>query len=90
MDDNLEPECPLTDLTNEELVDLLEEQYFTLGTTGSEVLDIVLDELEQGVYLNTHGISEERMMWVVASLARRLAPAWNIPAMDYYKQVKSK
>ena len=90
MDDNLEPECPLTDLTNEELVDLLEEQYFTLVTTGSEVLDIVLDELEQGVYLNTHGISEERMMWVVASLARRLAPAWNIPAMDYYKQVKSK
>jgi len=29
-------------------------------------------------------------MWVVASLARRLAPAWNIPAMDYYKQVKTK
>jgi hypothetical protein len=90
MDIHLEPESPLTDLTNEELVDLLEEQYFTLVTTGSEVLDIVLYELEQGVYLNTHGISEERMMWVVASLARRLAPAWNIPAMDYYKQVNSK
>jgi hypothetical protein len=44
----------------------------------------VLDELEQGVYLNVHGISEERMMWVVASLARRLAPAWNTPAMEYY------
>jgi hypothetical protein len=84
MDNNLEPESPLTDLTNEELVDLLEEQYFTLGTTGAEVLDIVLDELEQGVYLNVHGISEERMMWVVASLARRLAPAWNTPAMKYY------
>ena len=89
MDIHLEPESPLTDLTNEELVDLLDEQYFTLGTTGSEVLDIVLDELEQGVYLNTHGISEERMMWVVASLARRLAPAWNIPAMEYHKQVKA-
>lgn len=84
MDIHLEPESPLTDLTNEELVDLLEEQYFTLGTTGAEVLDIVLDELEQGVYLNVHGISEERMMWVVASLARRLAPAWNTPAMKYY------
>lgn len=90
MDDNLEPECPLTDFTNEELVDLLEEQYFTLGTTGSEVLEIVLDELEQGAYLKTHGLTDERMMWVVASLARRLAPAWNIPAMDYYKQVKTK
>ncbi len=90
MDIHLEPESPLTDLTNEELVDLLDEQYFTLGTTGSEVLEIVLDELEQGVYLNVHGISEERMMWVVASLARRLAPAWNTPAMEYYKQVKAK
>ena len=39
MDIHLEPESPLTDLTNEELVDLLEEQYFTLVTTGSEVLD---------------------------------------------------
>jgi len=84
MDNNLEPESPLTDLTNEELVELLDEQYFTLGTTGSEAIEIVLDELEQGVYLNVHGISEERMMWVVASLARRLAPAWNTPAMKYY------
>jgi hypothetical protein len=90
MDIHLEPESPLTDLTNEELVDLLDEQYFTLGTTGSEALEIVLGDLEAGEYLNTHGISDERMMWVVASLARRLAPAWNTPAMEYYKQVKAK
>jgi hypothetical protein len=37
-----------------------------------------------------HGLSDERMMWVMLTLARRLAPAWNTPAVDYYKQVNAK
>jgi hypothetical protein len=80
----------LTDLTNEELVELLEEQYFTLATTGSEALDAVLWDITQGLFLEMHGLSDERMMWVMLTLARRLAPAWNTPAMDYYKQVNAK
>ena len=90
MDIHLEPESPLTDLTNEELVDLLDEQYFTLGETGSDALDVVLYETAQGDFMESHGLTDERMMKALLTLARRLLPAWNVPAMDYHKQVKAK
>lgn len=90
MDLHLNPESPLTDLTNEELVDLLDEHYFTLATTGSEALDGILWDITQGVFSEYHGLTDERMMLVLLSLAKRLARAWNTPAMDYYKQVNAK
>jgi hypothetical protein len=80
----------LTDLNNEELVELLEEQYFTLGSTGSEALGAVLWDITQGLFLEMHGLTDERMMWVMLTLSRRLAPAWDTPAVDYYKQVNAK
>lgn len=88
MDIHLEPESPLTDLTDEELVDLLDEQYFTLGETGSDALDVVLYEIAQGDFMESHGLTDERMMKALLTLARRLLPAWSIPAMDYHKQAK--
>ena len=89
MDIHLEPESPLTDLTDEELVDLLDEQYFTLGETGSDALDVVLYEIAQGDFIKSHGLTDERMMKALLALARRLLPAWSIPAMEYHKQVKA-
>jgi hypothetical protein len=90
MELSMKPESPLTDLTHEELVDLLDEQYFVLASTASDALGAVLWDISQGSFLEHHGLSDERMMMALLTLAKRLAPAWYVPAMDYYKQVGSK
>lgn len=86
MDIHLNPESPLMDLTDEELVELLDEEYFTLATTGSQALDNILWDITQGVFLEYHGLSDERMMLALLKLAKRLTVAWHKPAMDYYKE----
>jgi neutral trehalase len=89
MELHLTPESPLTDLTDDELVELLEEHYFTLATTGSQALDAILWDITQGIFMDYHGLDDERMMRVFLRLAKYLCRAWNTTAIDYYKQVNS-
>jgi len=89
MDIHLEPESPLTHLTDEELVSLLTTHYFTLATTGAQAIGFVLWDVGRGAFSQYHGLDDERMMRVVLMLAKKLFPVWETPAMDYYKQGKA-
>lgn len=84
MELHLAPESPLTDLTDDELVGLLDEHYFTLATTGEEAVSNVAWDIAQGTFSEYHGLSDERMGLVLVMFTKRMSEAWNVPAMDFY------
>jgi hypothetical protein len=80
------PPDPMTDLTDEELIDLFEENYFTLASTGCDAVNALAWDIAQGNFMEAHGLSDERMGKLLVLFARRMSLAWNTPAMDYYAQ----
>lgn len=85
MELHLSPESPLTDLTPAELVDLLDENYYTLATTGEEAVNAVAWDIAQGVFTEYHGISDERMGYVLVLFAKRMSGRWHKRAMDTHR-----
>ena len=88
MELHLAPESPLTDLTTAELVDLLDDNYYTLATTGEEAVNNVAWDIAQGTFLDYHGLSDERMGIALVLFARRMSKCWKKTAIDYYKEGK--
>ena len=51
-----------------ELIKILEENYYTLATTGAEAVAIIFDEYARGMFdenIKTWGISSERFLQVI-------------------------
>jgi len=51
-----------------ELIGLLEENYYTLATTGAEAVAIIFDEYARGMFdenIKTWGISSDRFLQVI-------------------------
>jgi hypothetical protein len=71
----------LSDLTNEELVELFDENYYTLDATGGEALMTILYETVDGSF-SQHGLTDERMMSVLLDLAKQIhaKKLWEIVA----------
>lgn len=85
MELHLSPESPLTDLTTDELVDLCDEHYYTLATTGEQAVNNVAWDIAQGVFLEMHGITDDRMGIVLVKFAKRMSARWHTPAMDSHR-----
>lgn len=85
---SLAPDSPLTDLTNTELVDLLDEHYFVLATTGEEAVNNVAWDIAQGVFHEAHGLDDDRMGAVLVAFAKRMSPYWHTFAMNAYTEGK--
>lgn len=71
----------LSDLTNEELVELFDENYYTLDATGGEAILNILYETLDGDFLQ-HGLTNERMMTVLFALAKQIhsKKLWDVVA----------
>jgi hypothetical protein len=74
-----------------ELKELLEENYYTLATTGAEAMAIIFDEYSRGLFapnLEEWGISSERMLHIV----NEMFDEWldegkmDVRAMDWKKK----
>jgi hypothetical protein len=55
-------------IKKKELMNLLEENYYTLSTTGAEAMAIIFEEYSQGRFtenLSEWGISSERLLKVI-------------------------
>lgn len=85
MELHLSPESPLTDLTDTELVDLLDENYYTLTATGEEAVNNVAWDIAQGTFAEYHGLSDERMGLALVLFAKRMSKCWKTPAMEYHE-----
>ena len=71
----------MTDFTNEELVELFDENYYTLDATGSDAIVNSLHETLDGSFLQ-HGLTDERMMTVLFDLAKQIhsKALWDVVA----------
>lgn len=78
-------------IKKKELMELLEENYYTLATTGAEAMAVIFDDYSSGRFtenLAEWGISSERLLKVI----NEMFDAWledgkmDIQAMDYYKK----
>ena len=71
----------MTDFTNEELVELFDENYYTLDATGSDAIVNILQETLDGSFLQ-HGLTDERMMTVLFDLAKQIhsKALWDVVA----------
>lgn len=66
-----------------ELLDLVDEHYFTLATTGAEAFNGLVSDIVSGLWDN-HKVSQQRMFEVAVTFGRRLwdTGGWNTRAMD--------
>lgn len=71
----------LNHLSDSEILDLLEENYFTLATTGAQAVQIVAEEIADGAY-HQHDLSDERMTVILGKFAMRVLHSWDTHAMN--------
>jgi hypothetical protein len=78
-------------IKKKELMGLLEENYYTLATTGAEAMAVMLDDYSSGRFtenLVEWNISSSRLLQVI----NEMFDDWltegkmDIPAMKYYKK----
>ena len=67
--------------TNTEILDLIDEHYFTLASTGEEAVLALTDEMENGLW-EQHNIPAERMAVILAEFTEAMKPYWTTPAME--------
>ena len=67
--------------TNKEILDLIDEHYFTLATTGAEAVTALNDEVKEGLW-EQHNLPAERMTAIVAEFTEMMLPHWDTPAME--------
>ncbi len=71
----------MTDFTNEELVELFDENYYTLDATGNDAILNILYETLDGSF-SQHGLTNERMMTVLFDFAKQIhsKKLWDVVA----------
>lgn len=67
--------------TNKEILDLIDENYFTLGNTGREAVLALTDEMHNGLW-EQHSVPAERMADILAEFTEMMLPYWDTPAMQ--------
>lgn len=77
------------DWTDDEVLEILHENYYTLGTTGEQAVLAVLDDIIHDRFRDQHGMSDERMSLILVRFARDLKDLMDITAYDHYKATKT-
>jgi hypothetical protein len=67
--------------TNSEIIDIIDEHYFSLATTGEEAVWNLTHEMEDGSW-EQHNIPSERMATILAEFTEKMKPYWKTPAME--------
>ena len=72
----------MSDWTDEEVLEILHEQYYTLISTGEDAILALVDDIVNDRFSEHHGMSDERMGIVLVKFARSLADRMLTPAME--------
>lgn len=77
------------DWTDEEVLEVLDEHYYTLATTGEQAVLAVLDDIVHHRFHDAHLMEDERMGRILIKFARTLKDSMDTPAMEFYLARKS-
>jgi len=74
-----------------ELIKILEENYYTLSSTGAEAIAVIYDEYSQGLFtenLDEWGITAERLLQVINDMVDDWCKSGKMdtPAQEFYKR----
>lgn len=72
------------DWTDEEVLEVLDEHYYTLATTGEQAVLAVLDDIIHDRFHDAHLMEDERMGRILIKFARTLKDSMDTPAMEFY------
>jgi hypothetical protein len=72
------------DWTDEEIVEVLLEHYYTLLTTGEQAVLAVLSDITFDRFSEYHLVDDERMGLILVKFARELKECMDTPAIDFY------
>ena len=80
-------ESDFSSFSDEELLDIIDEHYYTLISTGLEALGNLLHDIESGVWLDVHGIQKDRIsrigsQWAIDMLNKG---QMHVTAIDWHK-----
>lgn len=73
-----------TDWTDDEVLEVLSEHYYTLSTTGEQAVVAVVYDIINNRFWECHGIDDERMWRILAMFARTVKDGMDISAMEFY------
>ena len=75
-------ETYLNNLTDQELLQLVDENYYSIGVTGAEALTALVNDTADGVWEKMHGVPAERMKRVIVLFIDLLTERndWNAEA----------
>lgn len=76
------------DWTDDEVLEVLNEHYYTLATTGEQAVLAVLDDIVHNGFI-AHLMEDERMGRILIKFARTLKDSMDTPAMEFYLARKS-
>ena len=73
--------------TDDEILEIIDENYYTLNATGLEALDSLLDDFNSGAWREIHKIDDERMAQVMTTFLNVLVAdgKLNVPAIQWHK-----
>jgi hypothetical protein len=73
--------------SDEEILEIIDEHYYTLATTGVDALGNLCDDINAGVWLSVHGIEEDRIGRIGAQWTQNLLSKgqMNVTAIDWHK-----
>ena len=68
-------------LNDTELLDLVEEHYYSIGATGTQAMNTLLSDISEGVW-ERHGVAEKRMHSIAVMFTKSLNErnAWEVMA----------
>jgi hypothetical protein len=77
-------------IKKKELIEILEENYYTLTTTGAEAVATIFDEYSRGSFepnLEEWGISSDRLLQVINSMVDDWCKTGKMdtPAVEFHK-----
>jgi hypothetical protein len=80
-------------IKKKELISILEENYYTLETTGAQAVANIFDEYSRGSFepnLEEWGISADRLLQVINSMVDDWCKAGKMdtPAMEFHKATR--
>jgi hypothetical protein len=68
-------------LNDTELLDLVDEHYYSIGATGTQAMETLLADISEGVW-ERHGVPEKRMHSIAVMFTKALNErnAWSVMA----------
>ena len=74
------------DASTEELVELMDENYYTLASTGQDAFSAFMDDVVRGAFTEYHGMTEEQVALLTYRFAKQMYAVWDIQAMTHYNK----